>query len=173
MSTSPIAAVVLLVPLLAGCGADAPVPELRGKWFSTQIARIRAERIRAMPQPPATTADGCSLVHLAFRRQHIVYNWSGRETPLFWISEIKRDGWRVSLTGRGNFYADGRVEPRVRIDLQLYKDEVRFEGVYDEDGGQRMQNEQLPFGHPLRRLGTYTIGDVIKSAFDAKRCGVA
>jgi hypothetical protein len=167
-----IGALVLFAPLLAGCD-DAPVPELRGKWFSTQIARMRADRIRSLPQPPSTTVDGCSLVYLAFRKEHIVYNWSGRDTPLFWITDVRREGWRVSLTGRGNFYADGRVEPQVRIDLQLYKNEVRFEGVYDEDGGQRMQNEQLPFGHPLRRLGTYTIGDVIKSAFDAKRCGAA
>jgi hypothetical protein len=165
-----VAALFLLAPLLGGCWDDALVPELRGKWFSTEIARIKAQKVQRMAEAPAfTVVDECSMVYLVFRKRGIMFHAFGRDTPLFEVASVERDGWRLILTGTSKLYGDASPDTLARIELRLYRNEVRFENVFDANG-RNMSADRIPSDHDARRLGTGTVGEVLKMTLDAKPC---
>lgn len=163
-----IAGLLLLAPLLAACGKDAPplVPELKGRWASVDLNK-RAQSTRPQPVSAQVTqrADNdCSVHYVAFEKRGIVLHVFGIGVPIFDISEVKRDRSRLTLVGKMDKASAGGT-----IELLLRNGEVKFDDISDPRG-RSVRYERLPDGHPMRKYGANTIGDAMQLFLDVKPC---
>ena len=164
-----IAALLLLAPLLAACGKDAPplAPELKGRWASADLNK-RAQSTQPRPVSAQVTqrADNdCSLHHVAFEKRGIVLHVLGIGIPIFEVSEVKRDRARLTLVGKADKTGGGRGT----IELLLRNGEVKFDDISDERG-RSIRYERLPDGHPMRKYGANSVGDAMHLFLDVTPC---
>jgi hypothetical protein len=159
----------LLIPLLLlnlGClPVDPLVPELKGRWASDNIARVRHALLTYPPPaaPEAISDPGCRAQYVTFGKQFIAMHTQDM-VPLFAVREFKRDGNRLTLTGSASVPGGTTMQ----IDLLLRNGEVRFDDVRDQKGRsvayERLEHEQA------RQAGVKTIGDVFRLVLDTKPC---
>jgi hypothetical protein len=152
--------------LLTGCGEEPLLPELQGRWAAPNAAKIRkAILINAYPNAPAADAkDPCSNDYVTFGKPRIMLHSNGKTTPLFVVSEARREGSRIILMGREPTLGGGEG----RLDLLLRKDEIRFDDIVDKKGRSvRYQRFEIA---AAREVGLTSLGDVLQLVFDLKAC---
>ena len=156
-------------PLLAACGkVEEPlVPELRGRWdLLSNLAAASAVQVagpmQAAPQP--ASGDRCTFSYVSFAKSGIYLHALGMRMPFFHVSDTKRDGQRLIVTGRV-----GATMSQGKLVLLVRKDEVRFEDVFDETG-RSIKYERIPDDNPARRQGARTLGEAMQLILDLKPC---
>ena len=173
-----ILALALLAPLMAACGkAEEPLlAELKGRWAPPVTAKAMTERPRVQqvsqqsstPQKP--DPNYCRIMHMTFSKQRIAMNLLGIAVTVFHITDMKREGSRLVLTGN----ADGSKDPRAqgKLVLLMRDGEVRFDDIYDESG-RSIRYERLPDDHRMRKHGATTVGEAMRQILDVKPCPTA
>jgi hypothetical protein len=163
-------ATLLLLPLLAGCLVkhDPLTPELKGRWAAPNAAKLRvalaADRLSNAALAAAPEEASCLDQYVTFEKRGIMLYMDRKVHPLFAVSNVRRDGARLILTG--NAPVPGGSE--AKIELLLRHGEVRFDDIIDQRGRsiryERFDNEQA------QRVGVKTIGDIFRLVLDVKPC---
>lgn len=157
---------VAMLLLLGGCFEDPLLPELKGRWSSEQLARIRSSLLTngsASASEP-NLKDVCRTQYVTFDKRAVTLHSDDRAKPFFMVREMRRDGSRLVLVGASPFMPIADF----RVDLVVGNGEIRFQDISDIAGSFRdarsHQNEKA------RRLGTETAGEVFRLFFDLKSC---
>jgi hypothetical protein len=164
----------LLIPLLLlnlGClpGNEPLLPELKGRWAAPNAAKLRyAFAAERLPNPPGPIESGdCRNEYVTFEKRGIALYMNAKINPVMMVSEVKRNGSRLILSGNAPMVAGGE---KMRIELLLRNGEIRLDDIVDQRGRSilydRFESEQA------RRLGVTTIGDVFRLVLDLEPCRV-
>jgi len=164
-----IGLLIALLLLNLGCVPEQEplAPELKGRWAVPNAAKLRytlaAERY---PNPPAPAAAGdCRDEYVTFDKRGIALHLNARVNPLMMVSDVKRNGARLILSGNAPTVAGGE---KMQVELLLRNGEIRLDDIVDRRGRSivydRVEGEQA------RRLGITTIGDVFRLVLDLKPC---
>lgn len=170
------ATLVLLAPLLAACGAaeEPLLPELKGKWAPPTIAQamlsdqMRTQKVSATPAKE--DKNFCRILSVTFSKQRISLNLLGIGITMFHITDAKREGSRLILSGSPDGDKDPRAQGKLVITMQ--NGQVRFDDIYDERG-RSIRYERLPDDHRMRKHGATTVGDAMRQILDVKPCPTA
>jgi hypothetical protein len=166
--TTRIALCMSLLLLTLGCGAaeEPLLPELKGRWAAPNAAKLRyalaAERSPNLPAPAA--AGDCRDEYVTFEKHRVMLYANAKINPLLMVSDVKRDGNRLILTGSGPMPAGDKMQ----IELVLRNGEIRLGDIMDHRGRSIIHDR---FGdEQARRMGVTTLGDVFRLVLDLKPC---
>jgi len=170
-----LATLFVLAPLLAACvKAEEPlIPELKGKWGSPGILKaIDQKRQNAIqkaslkPDLPFRPEDLCRVTHVTFDKSALRVHALGFDVSLFDVTEVKREGARLILTGTAD-----KKDPASagKLILLVHNGEVRFDDILD-NRRRSLKNTRVPDGDRMRDYGANTLGDAMKLYLDVKPC---
>ena len=162
----------LLIPLLLlnlGCvpGQEPLLPELKGRWAAPNAAKLRhALAAERHPSPPAPAAGGdCQNEYVTFEKRGVALYMNAKINPVMMVSEVKRNGARLILSGSAPMVAGGE---KMQIELLLRNGEICLDDIVDHRGRSMIYDR---FGsEEARRAGITTVGDVFRLVFDLKPC---
>jgi hypothetical protein len=152
----------VVAPLLAACGDEALIPELKGRWQVLSLVKLEREASSRV------TLAQCNVTYVTFSKREIAMRMMGSALPLFHVSDVKRDGPRLLLTGRPGS-EKGASSNQHKLVLLLREGEVRFGDIFD-DRGRSVRDERLASDHPLRVNGVTTRGEALGELFNVKQC---
>jgi hypothetical protein len=160
---------LLLAPLLAGCGKDEEplIPELKGRWDVLSYAKRQVQRASTAPQSVKADAkfDNCDASYVTFSKRGIAINVLGFPLARFPVTSARREGQRIILAVAFDQSARGQIE------LLMRSGELRFDDILD-DTGRSIKYERLPDGNPMRQRGATTLGEGFQEFLDLKPCKV-
>lgn len=165
-----VAALIVMAPLLAACGAEEELsflPELNGRWAPPNAA-VAADRMRVSigNPPPRDDKSVCKLMHVSFGKE-VAVKTMGYSFSVFSARGATREGDRIVFTGKAS--EDSRGGDQGRLVMQIRDNQLRFDNVYDGTG-RSMAHERLHDSHPMRKHGASTVGDAMRLFLDVKRC---